>query len=359
MTQIPPEAAIAKSLSGPASSVSPPASATLTGSGRVTSVSSAAGVVSVVDVEDEVPPGFGAVSGSSAPQPAASTATTARAVAPASPGDLITPLERTSSAGRRRFRAVWTSQENGPVDPVVIALTFGAIFVVELPDKTFLATLVLSTRYRPILVWIGVGLAFAVQTTVAVALGKAASLLPETAVHLLSLAMFLAGAVILFREGRSHHLADEDEFATKARDVSGWRAVLASFVVLFAAEWGDLSQLLTLTLVARYDDPVSVFIGALGALLAVSGLAVTRGPDAAALGLAARPALRRGRRLPAARGHNGSGARPLVGYGPLRRIHRPGRAAHHERRHVRPPARRLVAHPGEDRRGQGLPAAVG
>jgi putative Ca2+/H+ antiporter (TMEM165/GDT1 family) len=163
------------------------------------------------------------------------------------------------------------------IDVAIVALTFGAIFVVELPDKTFLATLVLSTRYRPILVWIGVGLAFAVQTTVAVALGKAASLLPDTAVHLLSLAMFLAGAVILFREGRSHHLADEDEFATKARDVSGWRAVLASFVVLFAAEWGDLSQLLTLTLVARYDDPVSVFIGALGALLAVSGLAVIVG----------------------------------------------------------------------------------
>ena len=53
------------------------------------------------------------------------------------------------------------------MDPVVIGLTFLAIFVVELPDKTFLATLVLATKYRPILVWIGVGLAFAVQTTVA------------------------------------------------------------------------------------------------------------------------------------------------------------------------------------------------
>ena len=47
--------------------------------------------------------------------------------------------------------------------------------------------------------------------------------------------------------------------------------------MLFAAEWGDLSQLLTLSLVAKYDDPVSVFIGALGALLAVSGLAVLLG----------------------------------------------------------------------------------
>jgi putative Ca2+/H+ antiporter (TMEM165/GDT1 family) len=163
------------------------------------------------------------------------------------------------------------------VDPVVIALAFSAIFVVELPDKTFLATLVLSTRYRPALVWVGVGLAFALQTTVAVALGKAASLLPQTAVHVLSLAMFLAGALILFREGRAHHVSSGEEFVERAREVHGWRVVLASFVVLFAAEWGDLSQLLTLTLVARYDDPVSVFAGAFGALLTVSGLAVIVG----------------------------------------------------------------------------------
>ena len=53
--------------------------------------------------------------------------------------------------------------------------------------------------------------------------------------------------------------------------------MLASFLVLFAAEWGDLSQLLTISLVAKYEDPVTVFIGALGALLVVSGLAVVAG----------------------------------------------------------------------------------
>ncbi|HEX6149170.1 TMEM165/GDT1 family protein [Nocardioides sp.] len=164
------------------------------------------------------------------------------------------------------------------IDVVVVALTFGAIFVVELPDKTFIATLVLSTKFRPLLVWIGVGLAFTVQTLVAVALGHAASFLPQDAVRLLALLMFLAGAVILFREGRSHHVESGDEFAAKADPgTTGLRAVGASFLVLFAAEWGDLSQLLTLTLVARYEDPVSVFVGALGALLAVSGLAVLLG----------------------------------------------------------------------------------
>ncbi|MGZ5405151.1 MAG: TMEM165/GDT1 family protein [Nocardioides sp.] len=163
------------------------------------------------------------------------------------------------------------------MDLAVSALAFGAIFIVELPDKTFIATLVLSTKFRPLLVWIGVGLAFAVQTTIAVGLGHAASLLPPDVVHTVSLVMFLVGAVILFREGRSAHVDSGDEFAEKAHDVTGFRAIGASFVVLFAAEWGDLSQLLTLTLVARYEDPVSVFVGALGALLAISGLAVLIG----------------------------------------------------------------------------------
>lgn len=163
------------------------------------------------------------------------------------------------------------------IDVAIVAVTFGAIFVVELPDKTFIATLVLSTKFRPLLVWLGVGLAFTVQTLVAVALGHAASFLPQDAVRVLALVMFLAGAVILFREGRSHQVDSGEEFAAKAKDVTGFRAVGASFLVLFAAEWGDLSQLLTLTLVARYEDPVSVFIGALGALLAVSGLAVLIG----------------------------------------------------------------------------------
>ena len=161
------------------------------------------------------------------------------------------------------------------MDPVVIGLTFVAVFVVELPDKTFLATLVLATKYRPILVWVGVGLAFAVQTTVAVLLGHAVSFLPEDVVRAAACLMFLAGAIILFRQGRSHQASEGEEIET--RDVHGFRVVIASFLVLFAAEWGDLSQLLTISMVAKYEDPAAVFVGALGALLVVSGLAVVAG----------------------------------------------------------------------------------
>jgi len=167
------------------------------------------------------------------------------------------------------------------MDLAALVLTFGAIFVVELPDKTFLATLVLATKYRPLLVWLGVGLAFTVQTGVAVGLGQAATLLPQDVVRGAAAVLFLAGAALLLREGRRHARAaeedDGDEYAAKAAPANGWRAVLASFLVLFAAEWGDLSQLLTLSLVARYEAPFSVFVGALAALLTVSALAVIVG----------------------------------------------------------------------------------
>lgn len=167
------------------------------------------------------------------------------------------------------------------MDLAVIALTFTAIFLVELPDKTFIATLVLSTRFRPLLVWLGVGLAFTVQTAIAVGLGKAASFLPVTGVRVAAVVLFVAGALMLFRAARNADAAEaetEQGFAERAgAPKQGLKAVGASFLVLFAAEWGDLSQLLTLSLVAKYDDPASVFIGALGALLAVSGLAVLVG----------------------------------------------------------------------------------
>jgi putative Ca2+/H+ antiporter (TMEM165/GDT1 family) len=162
------------------------------------------------------------------------------------------------------------------VDLTVVALAFGAIFLVELPDKTFLATLVLATRYPPLLVWIGVGLAFAVQTAVAVAVGSVASLLPRDLIHALAAGMFFLGAVLLIREGLSHQANAGAEIETD-RNVHGARIVLTCFLVLFAAEWGDLSQLLTITLVARYDDAPGVYVGALSALLVVRGLAVLVG----------------------------------------------------------------------------------
>jgi putative Ca2+/H+ antiporter (TMEM165/GDT1 family) len=167
------------------------------------------------------------------------------------------------------------------VDPAVIAVAFGAIFLVELPDKTFVAALVLSTRYRPLAVWVGVGLAFLVQTVIACTVGGLVTLLPHVVVEVVAGVIFLAGAVLLLREAPKADAAEaetEEEYAAMATSPkSGLAAVGASFLVLFAAEWGDLSQLLTISLVGRYHDTWSVFVGAWTALLVVSGLACVAG----------------------------------------------------------------------------------
>lgn len=167
------------------------------------------------------------------------------------------------------------------MDLAVVALTFAAIFVVELPDKTFIAALVLSTRFRPLLVWVGVGLAFFLQVLIAVTAGQLATLLPEALVKGVAAAIFLIGAVLLVRaapRADAEEQQTEEQYAAKATESrTGLRAVAASFLVLFAAEWGDLSQLLTISLVAKYHEPVSVFLGAWAALLTVSGLAVLAG----------------------------------------------------------------------------------
>src|SRR5680860_1153859 len=167
------------------------------------------------------------------------------------------------------------------MDLALVAIVFATIFVVELPDKTFIAALVLSTRYKPLAVWVGVGLAFFAQTLIAVLAGHLTTYLPDVLVRSVALTIGLVGSVVLFRSAPGadeEEKQTEEEYAGKAADArTGLRAVGASFLVLFAAEWGDLSQLLTVSMIARYGHPVSVFIGAWAALLTVSGLAVLAG----------------------------------------------------------------------------------
>lgn len=167
------------------------------------------------------------------------------------------------------------------LDLVTILVVFASIFLVELPDKTFIATLVLATRFRPLFVWIGVSLAFLVQTVVAVSIGGLLSQLPKRPVEIFAAVMFLVGGFILLRgasKADEEERETEEEFSHKGPATAvGLRAILVSFTVLFLAEWGDLSQLLTASLVLRFHQPLSVFLGAFLALVAVSGLGALLG----------------------------------------------------------------------------------
>lgn len=164
------------------------------------------------------------------------------------------------------------------VDLGVLALTFLLILPAELPDKTFIATLVLGTRYRRAPVWLGVVAAFAVQCAIAVTAGGLLTLLPQRLVLGVTAALFAAGAVLMIVSGLRARPDESDDAPDPTPDTtSGRRIALISFAVLFTAEWGDLSQILTAGVAARTGAPVSVFLGAWLALAVVAGVAVLAG----------------------------------------------------------------------------------
>lgn len=154
-------------------------------------------------------------------------------------------------------------------------LALGLILLVELPDKTLVATLVLSTRYRPRPVLVGVAAAFAVQCVIAVVAGGLLHLLPHRAVEAVVGLLFALGAFVLIRESMAEQ--DEPELADARTSMPFAKVALTSFGVLFAAEWGDASQIATAGLVAREGQPLAVGLGAWIALVAVAGIAVVAG----------------------------------------------------------------------------------
>ncbi|MFE5915682.1 TMEM165/GDT1 family protein [Streptomyces sp. NPDC056468] len=154
----------------------------------------------------------------------------------------------------------------------VTAVVFGVVFLAELPDKTALAGLVLGTRYRASYVFAGVAAAFAVHVALAVAAGSVLTLLPQQLVHALTGVLFLGGAaVLLMKRGE-----DEAE-VRKPENQSFWKVSGAGFMLILVAEFGDLTQIMTANLAARYDDPLSVGVGAVLALWSVAAIGIVGG----------------------------------------------------------------------------------
>lgn len=168
----------------------------------------------------------------------------------------------------------WPYRNGSPLFSfTVAAVTFGVVFLAELPDKTALAGLMLGTRYKAGYVFCGIAAAFAVHVALAVAAGSLLALLPHRLLQGIVAALFLAGAaVLLFTKD------DEEEHEAGAgADPGFWKVAGAGFSVVLVAEFGDLTQIMTANLAAHYDDPLAVGIGAVLALWTVAGLAIVGG----------------------------------------------------------------------------------
>ncbi|MEY9859716.1 putative Ca2+/H+ antiporter (TMEM165/GDT1 family) [Catenulispora sp. GAS73] len=162
------------------------------------------------------------------------------------------------------------------MDLIIILTVFGIVFLAELPDKTALASLVLGTRYRPSQVFVGTAAAFLVHVVLAIAAGSLLTLLPGRVLHAVVGALFLMGAILLLR-GR-HEEEEEEHLELRGDKPATFRRVAGmSFGVILVAEFGDLTQIVTANLAAKYHDPISVGVGATLGLWAVAGLAIVGG----------------------------------------------------------------------------------
>jgi len=164
--------------------------------------------------------------------------------------------------------------------PEVFATVFGVIFIAELPDKTAVAALVLATRHRALPVFAGTASALIVQSLIAVAAGGVLALLPPRPVHIGAGLIFLVSAVSMWRS-KEEETPDADPSAeadaANSTEPSFGAAFLKAFAVVFFAELGDLTQLGTAAMAARFRSPVTVFAASASALCAVAALAVFLG----------------------------------------------------------------------------------
>jgi len=152
--------------------------------------------------------------------------------------------------------------------------TFLIVLPAELPDKTVLACLVMGSRYRSAFVFTGAAAAFTAHVALAVTAGSLLGLLPRRPVQLVAAVLFLFGAALLWRQ---HRDSGSDDVVEHGRSNRLLPVAAMAFAVVFAAEFGDLTQMLTVGLAARYGDPLAVGIGSVLALWVAAGGAIIGG----------------------------------------------------------------------------------
>jgi Ca2+/H+ antiporter, TMEM165/GDT1 family len=152
---------------------------------------------------------------------------------------------------------------------------FIPVFLAELPDKSMVATLILTgTHRRPLAVWLGVAGAFTVHMTVATLAGGLLQRLPHRVVAAAAVILFAFGAVMLWRSRGEKAEASIEDHAPRR---SFAKVLLLAFGTILVAELGDLTQLTVAGLAATQPSPLLVFLGGLSAVCTVAALAVLVG----------------------------------------------------------------------------------
>ncbi len=148
-----------------------------------------------------------------------------------------------------------------------ILVSFLVVFPAEIPDKTMISTILLSSKYKLLIVWLGAVCAFFLQVVLDVTLGSLITNLPHRYVEIGISAIFTGGAIYLLLtkepdEKEAKELEEREESRHK-------KAFIIAFLVTFFGEFGDLTQILIINLAAKYQNPIGVGIGSFAGLISV------------------------------------------------------------------------------------------
>lgn len=151
------------------------------------------------------------------------------------------------------------------------AFTAGLLLITvsELGDKTFFIAVILAIRYSRKLVFAGVIAALVAMTVISVLMGKVVSLLPRNYIHYAAIILFIGfGLKLLYEASQMPNKSDRNEAQAAAALLNQQHSrtaigiLLEAFILTFLAEWGDRTQIATITLAAS-NNPIGVTAGAI------------------------------------------------------------------------------------------------
>ena len=155
---------------------------------------------------------------------------------------------------------------------VAFAVSFGAIFVAEMGDKSQLMALTFATRFRAIPILVGIAIATAAVHAVSVLIGAILQVsLPTTLIEIVAGVLFIGFGVWTLR---GDTLTDAER--AKVEQTGERNAVVTASVAFFLAELGDKTMLATITLATTYA-PLGVWLGSTLGMVTADGLAIVVG----------------------------------------------------------------------------------
>jgi putative Ca2+/H+ antiporter (TMEM165/GDT1 family) len=149
---------------------------------------------------------------------------------------------------------------------------FAVMFLLELPDKTMIAIIVMSTKSRSSSIVMGASAAFITQMGIAVGAGGLLTLLPVHIKDVLVAVLFLGGAGYLLFSREETAEEKGTAGAERERATTRGREIAAAYVVIFLAEFGDLTQIQAANFTIKTHAPLEVFLAGSLALVCVSFL---------------------------------------------------------------------------------------